>query len=141
MASLVSHFCSAAGDQKAIETEGNNRRGKRGGGGEKAGLREFAGSLVYSVVVLTSEWTPADTGRWRLACVHVKEPLMHLTSVSVCEIRSLILCLRMYCMALWGHCKILNSRQQTLKVTLNIELAFLDLFKFHLNSLHTKQNF
>lgn len=45
----------------------------RGGGGERAGLREFAGSLVYSVVVLTSEWTPADTGPWRLAHVDVEE--------------------------------------------------------------------
>lgn len=41
-------------------------------GGERAGLREFAGSLVYSVVVLTS-WTPADTGLCLLALVDVKE--------------------------------------------------------------------
>lgn len=68
--SVVSHFCSAAGDQRVGETEGNNRlrrkeEEERKGGGERGrgrvGLGEFAGSLVYSVVVLTSEWTPADT--------------------------------------------------------------------------------
>lgn len=59
--SVVSHFWSAAGDQRVGEMEGNyrpkerrRRRRRRG-----AGLREFAGSLVYSVVVLTSGWTPA----------------------------------------------------------------------------------
>lgn len=47
-----------SGAQQGIrvgETEGNNRLEER----EGAGPREFAGSLVYSVVVLTSGWTPA----------------------------------------------------------------------------------
>lgn len=69
--SVVSHFCSAAGDKRVGETEGNNRLRERRRR-ERAGLREFAGSLVYSVVVLTSEWTPADTGLWHLAHVDVE---------------------------------------------------------------------
>lgn len=61
--SVVSHFWSAAGDQRVGEMEGNyrpkERRKRRRRRRREAGLREFAGSLVYSVVVLTSGWTPA----------------------------------------------------------------------------------
>lgn len=42
------------------ESEGSQQQTE--GKEEGVGLREFAGSLVYSVVVLTSERTPADTG-------------------------------------------------------------------------------
>lgn len=58
---------------------------------EGAGLREFAGSLVYSVVVLTSEWTPADTGRWRLAHVNAEELWMQQTCVRLCLFRNLVI--------------------------------------------------
>lgn len=54
--SAISHFWRTAGDQS--ERGQQQTEGKE----EGAGLREFAGSLVYSVVVLTSERTPADTG-------------------------------------------------------------------------------
>lgn len=59
--SVASHFCSAAGDQRAGEMQGSNRLREKEEEEEGAGLREFARSLVYSVV-LTSEWTPVDTG-------------------------------------------------------------------------------
>ncbi|KAA8592345.1 hypothetical protein FQN60_017800, partial [Etheostoma spectabile] len=58
---------NAAGDQRVGETEGNSRLRGRKRRGESAGLREFAGSLVYIVVVLTSGWNPTDTGLWQLA--------------------------------------------------------------------------
>lgn len=58
---------------------------------EGAGLREFAGSLVYSVVVLTSEWTPADTGRWRLAHVNAEELWMQQTCVRLCLFWNLVI--------------------------------------------------
>lgn len=60
---------SESGRDKRATTDSGEEEG-----GERAGLREFAGSLVYSLVVLTSEWTPADTELWRLAHVDV-EPL------------------------------------------------------------------
>lgn len=58
---------SESGRDKRATTDSGEEEG-----GERAGLREFAGSLVYSLVVLTSEWTPADTERWRLAHVDVE---------------------------------------------------------------------
>lgn len=54
-----------SGAQRGEESEREKARAassRRKGKEEGAGLREFAGSLVYSVVVLTSERTPADTG-------------------------------------------------------------------------------
>lgn len=57
--SYFSFLVHSGGSERVGESKGNSRlRGKE----EGAGLREFAGSLVYSVVVLTSERTPADTG-------------------------------------------------------------------------------
>ena len=58
-------------ERRRATTDSGKEEG--GGGGERAGLREFVGSLVYSVVVLTSGWTPADTGLCLLALVDVKE--------------------------------------------------------------------
>lgn len=68
-----SSFLVHSGESERVgESEGSQRQTE--GEEEGAGLREFAGSLVYSVVVLTSERTPADTGgHWRLAHVNVVE--------------------------------------------------------------------
>lgn len=90
--SVIPHFWCTAGDrsewERARAASGRLRR-RRGG----AGLREFAGSLVYSVVVLTSERTPADTGEdggdWRLAHVNAVELRTRQTFGHPCSVCSL----------------------------------------------------
>lgn len=59
--SYSSFLVRSGGSERVGESEGSQRQ-TEGEEEEEAGLREFAGSLVYSVVVLTSERTPADTG-------------------------------------------------------------------------------
>lgn len=71
--SVVSHFCSAAGDQRVGETEGNNRLRRKGRRRGESRTEGICWIIVYSVVVLTSEWTPADTGPWRLAHVDTEK--------------------------------------------------------------------
>lgn len=58
--SYFSFLVHSGGSERVGESEGSQQQTE--GKEEGAGLREFAGSLVYSVVVLTSERTPADTG-------------------------------------------------------------------------------
>lgn len=66
-----------SGGQRETERAGDGGRQQQ----SKAGLREFAGSLVYTVIALTSKKNPADSELWLLARKHVKQVFVQVTHI------------------------------------------------------------